>query len=97
MRFNIDVRNTLLIDSVALYWDTVANFNPYNSQGNLFATAPVNVKLASNPCEVCPIVQAIFINACNGSGNESDNEFLIFNSGSGFFANHLQVKYNQNN
>jgi hypothetical protein len=97
MRFNIDVRNTLLIDSVALYWDTIANFNPYNSQGNLFATAPVNVKLASNPCEVCPIVQAIFINACNGSGQESDNEFMIFNSGSGFFANHLQIKYNQNN
>jgi len=97
MRFNIDVRNTLLIDSVALYWDTIANFNPYNSQGNLFASAPVNVKLASNPCEVCPIVQAIFINACNGSGNESDNEFMIFNSGSGFFANHLQIKYNQNN
>lgn len=97
MKFSADVKNTLGIDSIEFYWDSTANFNPYLGQGQKVATTSIKVVISATPCEICPQIQAVFINACNGSGLESDNEFMIFNSGSGFKANEIQLKYNANN
>ncbi len=43
---------------------------------------------------VCPDLLMIMINSCNGNGSEPDNEFFIFHSGSGFFADDLQFSFN---
>lgn len=97
MKFSADVKNTLGIDSIEFYWDSVANFNPYAGQGKKITTTSIKSSISATPCDICPQMQAIFINACNGSGLEADNEFLIFNSGSGFKASDIQLKYNANN
>lgn len=97
MKFSADVKNTLGIDSIEFYWDSTSNFNPYIGQGQKLATTSIKVEISATPCQVCPQIQAIFINACNGSGLESDNEFMIFNSGSGSKASDIQLKYNANN
>ena len=40
---------------------------------------------------VCPDLLAVFINACNGTGVEEDNEYIVFSSGGGFNTNSLAV------
>src|SRR5690606_9305877 len=49
--------------------------------------------------QVCPDLLMIMMNSCDsdgiGVGNEHDNEFFIFTSGSGFFASDLQFKINE--
>ena len=42
---------------------------------------------------ICPKIQVIFIDACNGTTSEFDNEYMVFTSGDGFQADNLQVKY----
>jgi len=89
--------NLLSIDSVKYYWDTNKTYNPYNNQGNFLGAAKIRSFISNTPCSICPQIQAVFINSCNGSGDEWDNEFLLFNSGSGITANNLQIKYHINN
>jgi gliding motility-associated-like protein len=45
---------------------------------------------------ICPSLLAIFINACNGTGNEQNNEYMVLSSGSGFAVNTLQIDYPNN-
>ncbi|MBK6783474.1 MAG: hypothetical protein IPG79_06700 [Saprospiraceae bacterium] len=37
----------------------------------------------------CPEVRFIMVDACNGSGSESDNEFFVIHSGDGFNVDDL--------
>jgi gliding motility-associated-like protein len=68
------------------------------SAGN---TPPTNSVLLGNTnatgCSaICPQMLAVFINACNGAGNEEDNEYIVFTSGGGFNTNTLQANLPNN-
>jgi gliding motility-associated-like protein len=84
------------LDSVLWYFNTTPTFNPYLGQGTQLGASKI-ITNSYTPCVTCPRLSAIFINSCNGSGDEWDNEFAIIYSGSGFKANTLQLDYDINN
>jgi gliding motility-associated-like protein len=93
------------MDSVKYYWDTISTYNPYSAQGSFLKSAKINTTLGNvtacpsctTSCSQCPTIQSIFVNSCNGSGAEQDNEFIIIHSGSGFNAANFQLTYNSTN
>ena len=105
IRLTSTVNNVLGMDSVKYYWDTTSAYNPYATQGSFLKSAKINTTLGAvtacpsctTSCSQCPTIQSIFINSCNGSGAEQDNEFIILHSGSGFNAANFQLTYNPTN
>ena len=51
---------------------------------------------ASGCPQVCPRILALLINACNGTGQEQNNEYVVLSSGSGFAVNSFQLDYPNN-
>ena len=74
--------------SINWYEDSAPAYTP-PAQGTLIGNTSNTVGV--NCPAVCPSIVAIFINACNGSGAEPDNEYIVFASGSGFAVNDLKV------
>ncbi len=50
-----------------------------------------NSTTGANCPAICPSMVAVFINSCNGTGGEPDNEYIVLSSGSGFAVNDLKV------
>lgn len=73
------------------YQSPFSDFNPYNSEGTFLGSSVLPGGNGANCPEVCPDLLAIFINACNGSGVEWDNEYIIFSAGKGFKVDDLEV------
>lgn len=105
IRLTSQVQHALGRDSVRYFWDSTSSYNPYTALGRPLGSAKINTALGTAPicpscttaCSQCPSIQSIFINSCNGSGAEQDNEFVIFHSGSGFNASDFQFTYNSTN
>lgn len=77
------------------------NFDPAAGQGTLAGISNLPV-IQSQPttgqcASECPDLLMLFINSCNGSGLEPDNEFFVLNSGAGFFASDLQMDFDAAN
>lgn len=75
------------------YYSTTPGFNPNAGQGTLMGCSPI-VAPTITPCASCPVLSAIFADAC---GTEADNEFMIMLSGSGFVTDQLSVDFNNAN
>jgi SprB repeat len=71
------------------YYGTTPNFNPYLGQGTLIGCAQIE-PAPIDPCDACPTVLSIFVNAC---GTEQNNEMMVMWSGSGFAVNALTVDF----
>lgn len=105
IRLTSTINYVISIDSVKYYWDTTNTYNPYSAQGSFMKSAKINTTLGTvtacptctTSCSQCPTIQSIFVNSCNGSGAEQDNEFIILHSGSGFNAANFQLTYNPTN
>jgi len=105
IRLTSTVNHVISMDSVKYYWDTTSTYNPYSAQGSFMKSAKINTTLGTvttcpactTSCSQCPTIQSIFVNSCNGSGAEQDNEFVILHSGSGFNAANFQLTYNSTN
>lgn len=73
----------------------VSSTNPPYPGGTLIGTSTIiTTEIPSNelePGQECPKLVSIFIDACNGSGQEQDNEFVILTSGSGFNVPDLAI------
>lgn len=70
-------------------------YNGNASSGTLFGSSTIGTP---SPCPtICPDLLAVFIDACGGGTTEQNNEFLVMASGSGFYANNLQVDFNASN
>lgn len=85
--YSATVSNVINATSVDWYIGTSSSFNPYAGQGTQIGSSP----LSANCPTTCPDLLAIFINACNGTGVEEDNEYIVFSSGGGFNTSNLQV------
>jgi gliding motility-associated-like protein len=75
-------------------------FNPVAGQGTLAGTTPLPVippPVIGQCPQVCPDLLMLFVNSCNGSGAEPDNEFFVFTSGSGFLASEIQMDFDAAN
>lgn len=70
------------------------NFDP-RTEGELIGTTNLPKHTQLSCPVVCPDLLMIMMNSCDGTGSEQDNEFFIFSSGSGFYANDLQFLINQ--
>jgi gliding motility-associated-like protein len=78
---------------VQWYFSTNPNFNPRAGQGTLFETSTLPTLPPPGSCATkCPDLLMLFVNSCNGSGAEPDNEFFVLNSGGGFLASNLQFE-----
>ncbi len=79
------------------FYSEDANFDPRTQGTNIGKTQLPTYQQQSCP-QVCPDLLMIMMNSCDksglGVGEEHDNEFFIFSSGSGFFASDLQFKIN---
>ena len=64
------------------FYGTTNNFNPYNGEGTLLGCSEI-APLPPNPCGECPMIGAIFVDAC---GTEENNEYIALFSGSGFYV-----------
>lgn len=84
-------------NSVNWYQGTTPDFNPYQGQGVLLGTSTVPNNGGVGCPTVCPDLLAIFINSCNGNGEEYNNEFFILSSGSGFAVNDLVMDFDTTN
>lgn len=80
--------------SINWYINNNASYTP-PAQGTLVGNTSATVGV--NCPAVCPSMVAVFINACNGTGVEEDNEYIVFASGSGFLVSDLQVDVPNNN
>lgn len=73
------------------------NFNP-KAEGTEIARTTLPTYTQQRCPQVCPDLLMIMMNSCDksglGVGEEHDNEFFIFTSGSGFYASDLQFKIN---
>ena len=79
--------------TIRWYYSEDENFDP-RVEGTLIGTTQLpKHEQASCPKE-CPDLLMIMMNSCDGDGTEADNEFFIFKSGSGFYANDLQFSFN---
>jgi gliding motility-associated-like protein len=81
-------------------WYESASNPPYPG-GTLIGSSTITTTEIPNnelePGEECPKLVSIFIDACNGSGQEQDNEFVILTSGSGFSVPDLSIDIPNNN
>ncbi|MCC6411513.1 MAG: gliding motility-associated C-terminal domain-containing protein [Saprospiraceae bacterium] len=80
----VNATGTGLQPGVCVNWfyGTTNNFNPYNNEGILLGCAEIE-PVPPNSCGDCPIIGAIFVDAC---GTEENNEYLAVFSGSGFYV-----------
>ncbi len=76
------------------YYSSTPGFNPYNGEGTLIGCGDIDSPMPP-PCDVCPEILAIWIDACGSP--ESANEFMIIHSGSGFNVDQLGLDYDPNN
>ncbi|MCF8238776.1 MAG: gliding motility-associated C-terminal domain-containing protein [Saprospiraceae bacterium] len=76
------------------YYSTTPGFNPYLGGGTLIDCGDIDSPLPP-PCDVCPEILAIWIDACGSP--ESANEFMIIHSGSGFNVDNLGLDYDPSN
>ncbi len=76
------------------YYSTTPGFNPYIGGGTLIGCGDIDSPMPP-PCDVCPEILAIWIDACGGP--ESANEFMIIHSGSGFNVDNIGLDYDPNN
>jgi hypothetical protein len=62
-----------------------ANFNPYNaSEGKLVGkvSIPTADGTTGHPdAGTCPVITGLMVDACNGTGLEADNEFIVLRNG----------------
>jgi gliding motility-associated-like protein len=80
---------------VQWFYSSSPAFNPRNGEGTLFETTPLPIlpPPGSGSCATkCPDLLMLFVNSCNGTGAEPDNEFFVLNSGGGFLADDLQFE-----
>lgn len=74
------------------------NFNP-TTEGTEISRENLPTYTQQRCPQVCPDLLMIMMNSCDksglGVGEEHDNEFFIFTSGSGFYASDLQFKINE--
>jgi len=73
------------------YSSTVSGFDPTTS-GTLEGNSSISSNAAA--CLECPIIESIYIDAC---GTESNNEFVVISSGSGFAVDDLSFSFDDNN
>jgi gliding motility-associated-like protein len=73
--------------TVDFYVSNNAGFNPYANQGTFIGSSQISTP-GSMPCDACPTMEAIMVNAC---GFEQANEFIMMGSGSGFAVNELTI------
>lgn len=71
------------------YYDASPGFDPYNGGGTFIDCGSISSTFPQ-PCDQCPQIQAVLINAC---GQEESNELFIFSSGSGFNTDDLSVTF----
>lgn len=92
----LNAEGTNLPDNGCLNWyySTSPGFNPYNGEGTLIGCGDIDTPQPP-PCDVCPEILAIWIDACGTP--ESANEFMIIHSGSGFNVNNLGLDYDPSN
>lgn len=79
--------------TISWHYSENENFDP-RTEGTLIGTTnlPKHTQL-SCPVE-CPDLLMIMMNSCGGDGSEPDNEFFIFSSGTGFYADNIQFSFN---
>ncbi|MGB0930351.1 MAG: SdrD B-like domain-containing protein, partial [Chitinophagales bacterium] len=86
--FCVDATDLPVGGTIDYYYDTNAAFDPYNGEGTLLgSTTPIAeaspggglTSTSSNPA--CPSILGIMVDACNGTGGESDNEFILMVNG----------------
>ncbi|MEZ5032457.1 MAG: gliding motility-associated C-terminal domain-containing protein [Saprospiraceae bacterium] len=94
--FVLNAEGTNLPDNGCLNWyySTNPGFNPYNGEGTLIGCGDIDSPQPP-PCDVCPEILAIWIDACGNP--ESANEYMIIHSGSGFNVNNLGLDYDPSN
>ncbi len=74
--------------SINWYQSNTSPFLP-PAQGTFIGNT--NSTTGANCPAICPSMVAVFINSCNGTGGEPDNEYIVLSSGSGFAVNDLKV------
>lgn len=72
------------------YFDTDPNFTP-SPAGNSLGCSEIK---ADNPCNICLSIEYIMANPV---GDDLENEFVVINSGGGFFTNDFFVDFNISN
>jgi len=72
------------------YFDTDPDFMP-SPAGNSLGCSQID---ADNPCSICLSIQYIMVNP---TGNDLENEFMVINSGGGFFTNDFFLDFNISN
>ncbi len=84
--FCVEATNLPVGGTIDFYYDTNENFNPYNEGTLLGSTAAITeatsgtlLSTSSNPA--CPSILGIMTDACDGTGIESDNEFILMVNG----------------
>ncbi len=94
--FTLNVEGQFLPDNGCINWyySTTPGFNPYIGGGTLIGCGDIDSPMPP-PCDVCPEILAIWIDACGNP--ESANEFMIIHSGSGFNVNNFGLDYDANN
>jgi len=75
--------------------------NPPYPGGINVGNSPINtIEIPADeqePGDECPKLVSIFIDACDGSGVEQDNEFVVLTSGSGFSVPNFSLDLPNNN